>query len=1650
MVIDFSKISIDEKPVLLLKTLDGTTIQVLGHAFNITGDLSYNEISVLEFCIPSSVDGVEIPYYNDITGMKIIDLVGCGQFILVNPKEESDGVRKVKTCKAYSLEYEFAKKEITLDKGTYCFWNALSPNNTILGRILERMPDWKIGSVDTSLIGKYRTFEDLTENAYDFIKSKVQKSYGCIFDFDTYNRRINIVSTSSVIPIKQVYLTNNQLIKKVEIEETSDEIITCLDVNGADGVTIRSVNPTGTNKIYNLDYFLNTTNFPQELIDKWRQWEQEVQAYQEIYYNTTVDYNLQLATKTTEEAALTTLYGEMTSLENQRAVTIQAIAQGLETSSALSSITSKILNKKNQITTKKAHIASLQADMEELRAVLVEINNKVRMEDYFTLDEFSMLNKYFFEETLQDSSFVVAKQETYDNNDISNTLKQAPVVISGGSVKTTNSDTGKIIYNISDGTLSIGSLSATIIKATMIVSDDDSFVFTAYLNHGKINSESFVSGSISAIGVAQNITSSTSDLSFIADSCTMYFTKNTTEYEQHSVEWDLYEYGKEFLAQKSVASYHFSVECGNFFSLKDFIIFKNEFEFGNKVYLKIDNNDPIQPYATAIHINYEDASDFSIEFSSDYTVHSKGFNLSQLIEQSVSMGKTLSSKSGVYSEFVNSGASNRVKEFMESALDVAKNTVLSSGEQAYEIGDAGIRLRKWADEEHTEYSDEQIWLVNNMIAFTTDNWNTASMAIGKIFDENLKSESNPTGMAYGIVSQYLVGTIVAGNNLIISTDNGAFRVDSNGVYIDALKFYITHDGQDYDTTLEDELGKISEETIKIIEENNKTLTQIIDSNGYIKAGLISGIIDATKSQMQSSSGNVLFDSDGLWLMNKSTKSATTKAIWMNENGVLFGTGAASNDPANSADWTWTTAIDHDGIVAEALAGKKLSACEIYGGYININDNFIVDSFGNLTANNGIFRGTVDGVIFQDVSGNSMMDDNYQFTSDYLNLKGLKITNGSGDITFEVDSEGNIAMRGNIYMGAGSSINWSEITETGDKPYATSNDIKNALGEYVTKSEVNASIDTYLNSSTGQAAIVTSVSGVYQTKSDMGNYATKADLDGYMTQTDLNAQIGAYLDTSAGIAKITNNLTGVFVKEDSLGNYVTKTELNSGIESYIDTSTGKAKVVSACSGVYVSKDDLGEYVDKSTLTAEIGAYIDTQAGTAKIANNLAGTFVTEEALGSYVKTTDLSAGIESYIDTSTGKAKVVSAVSGTYVTQTNLNTKLNSYPTTTEMNSALSGYVKTTNLNSSIGTYIDSATGTAKVVSAASGTYQTISGMSEYAKTSAITTIEQSVSDVEASITLSSSYSKDTIGTNVYALLQLVSNANSSSIKIKADKIDFTGFTTFLRASDLGSSGSTTIDGGRITTGTISADRIDVSSLKVNTIYGKGSYSYYTAMTTDSTNLYVGGGSFAPSYTNVYLAAKTKVYFGSTGVFEICVDVANDSIYSTFVASLCGTSSYPWGEIHGGGSSSYHIVIADTVIRPSASSTYSSYSLGTSTYPWNAVYTKKLYLNGTEFSGGSNFAGSLVNMGGTTTYYIQATTSRQLCPNTSSTTYPFYLGTSGYYWHYAYIGSVAAYIGSSASSKLGFFGTTPVARQTVSSSATVATLITALKAYGLIY
>ena len=78
MVVDFSKVDVREKPIIILKNATDTPIGVLGAASAVAADIKYNEVSTLEFNFPAYVDGEKSDKYDSVVGMKIVDLQNIG------------------------------------------------------------------------------------------------------------------------------------------------------------------------------------------------------------------------------------------------------------------------------------------------------------------------------------------------------------------------------------------------------------------------------------------------------------------------------------------------------------------------------------------------------------------------------------------------------------------------------------------------------------------------------------------------------------------------------------------------------------------------------------------------------------------------------------------------------------------------------------------------------------------------------------------------------------------------------------------------------------------------------------------------------------------------------------------------------------------------------------------------------------------------------------------------------------------------------------------------------------------------------------------------------------------------------------------------------------------------------------------------------------------------------------------------------------------------------------------------------------------------------------------------------------------------------------------------------------------------------------
>lgn len=1296
MVIDFSSIgTIKEAPTLILRNGNGTPIQPLGYAFNLQADIRYNEISTITFDLPAYVDGIKTPHYDDVIGMRIIDMSGWGQFILMNPVISNDGVREIKSCKAYSLEYELTYKTTYFEEHIYKFYDPVAPNNTVLGMLLADLPLWTVGNVDDELLTKYCSISEESANVYNFIKNTAQKVFNCIFDFDTYHRTVHVRSVNSQLNTAPVYLSLDNLAKEIEVEEDTESIVTVLSVYGGEDVDIRMVNPLGSNKIYNLDYFMNEAHFSQEIVDKWSEWQANYESNQRFFYDTSIERALKSAAILTEEAKLTDIEGgELSALKNERAVYIEFLAQLTDETSndyktyqgKLDDVNTKIRIKTQEVENQKTVISSLKQEFDALTDALEDIRDDVSFENFFSPSQMLELQNYFKEDSIEESSFVLSSVDSYEDSDISNEVSDIAFYFTNGKVDEINRGS---LYALSGGGVVCVRhdneiIRADVIKANVEYNESASTgVLSIFLSEGDITSGHgtdhertihFPSGSLSLSGYIKNFQCNAvesegdayatgSALSFNVSSGQMYFTRNTTEYEQYAVEWDLYDYGQEILKSLAYPSYTFKISSGNFFALDEFKAFSTSIKLGERIYLNI-KDDVLEPICVGVSIDFEDLASLSLLFGDKYSASDHAFKLVDLLEQSVSMGRTLDSNKLSYASFIDSGASNKVKDFMEAALDVAKNNVMSSSGQGIAWDETGLHLRKYidADNPNDGYENEQIWMMNNTIAFTDDGWQTVKLAIGKIIDNNIaryivSSDTTrdnsktyyyldddgsykeytgdwgtrptlyeKTNTAYGIAAPYIVGTMIAGQNLVIANRNGDFRVDESGVHVNALKMYITHSSGDEYVTFEDELNRLDEHTaeitndfanaietlskrvdgtittyyqesapvtdnegdlwfdtsngklymrtivayrrvwalsesydetqkyytyseethkytrdISVTEENwdekkynlwipyrmfwnpiedagveeaisaaqnaqatadgkistyyqstdpskqsngdwlwdeterennigdlwydtsdenkklkrwngtawiniedgdiddlktktekiNKTLSEVIDEEGgYLKAGQLSGVIETMRTKMTNTKGNILFDDTGLWLLNEPSKGESSKAVWINENGILFGSlqpGMPKTDKPELKEevgWSWKTAISHDGVTAEALASKKLSSVEIYGGQINIGDgNFTVDRDGNLRARSGRFSGTLES---PSLRGNFTYDGGSDSSDDkngWIEGCGIKVGANSevaNGYNFYVDKDGNVTLSGSIKWNAGSS------------------------------------------------------------------------------------------------------------------------------------------------------------------------------------------------------------------------------------------------------------------------------------------------------------------------------------------------------------------------------------------------------------------------------------------------------------------------------------------------------------------------------------------------------------------------------------------------------------------------------------------------------
>lgn len=178
------------------------------------------------------------------------------------------------------------------------FYTKYRKQLSLLDLALEKCDcNWTIGYVDKSLVNMRFQFDVNNENIYSFFTNDISKKAYCIFEFDIYNRVINVRLAMDIGVESGIIIDKGKLLNTLDVSCNADNIYTRINVSGGDGLDIKEVN-FGSNRITDLSYFMNARDensnriyVSDELATKYEIYVNDVEIVREKYIQLSKEYN---------------------------------------------------------------------------------------------------------------------------------------------------------------------------------------------------------------------------------------------------------------------------------------------------------------------------------------------------------------------------------------------------------------------------------------------------------------------------------------------------------------------------------------------------------------------------------------------------------------------------------------------------------------------------------------------------------------------------------------------------------------------------------------------------------------------------------------------------------------------------------------------------------------------------------------------------------------------------------------------------------------------------------------------------------------------------------------------------------------------------------------------------------------------------------------------------------------------------------------------------------------------------------------------------------------------------------------------------------------------------------------------------------------
>ena len=225
-----------------------------------------------------------------------------------------------------------------------------------------------------------------------------------------------------------------------------------------------------------------------------------------------------------------------------------------------------------------------------------------------------------------------------------------------------------------------------------------------------------------------------------------------------------------------------STTLNNLLAIEKFKPLVDYFSVGNWMRVRVDD----EVYKLRLldySIDYSSFDTIPVTFSDVTKVRTGIIDVQDILSQASSMATSYTSVQKQAKQ--GDDAKGTVDQWLANGLNSAQVRIQSNDTEDVVLDRNGLLCRSYNEITDT-YDSEQFRLTHNIMAFTDDNWNTVSTALGKhdyvYFDDNNVKQK---GIDYGLSAKFVTAGIVNGSQIIggdIYSDNYS-KTDETGSYL---------------------------------------------------------------------------------------------------------------------------------------------------------------------------------------------------------------------------------------------------------------------------------------------------------------------------------------------------------------------------------------------------------------------------------------------------------------------------------------------------------------------------------------------------------------------------------------------------------------------------------------------------------------------------------------------------------------------------------------------------------------------------------------------------------------------------------------------------------------------------------------------------